>query len=174
MLNFTRYKRYFLKNQFQKILIEKENNRVISQKEIKTVGILTTDEISNWIDVKDEVEKLLNLRNAKIYSFRTYKKSHELSYKHFSEKDFSWKGNINQLNFKSFIDEPFDLLIGYFIKKNLYLENAVLHSNATFKVGISKVNQKLYDIEIAEVPIKTDKFFLELKKYLIILKKIKN
>jgi hypothetical protein len=66
------------------------------------------------------------------------------------------------------------LLIGYFSKKNWYLENAVLRSNATFKVGISKVNQQLYDIEIAEVPIKTDKFLLELKKYLKILKKLKN
>lgn len=73
MLNFTRYKRYFLNNQFQKILIEKESNRVVSQKEIKTVGILTTDEISNWVNVKEEVEKLLNLTNAKIYSFRSHK-----------------------------------------------------------------------------------------------------
>jgi hypothetical protein len=154
--------------------LEKESNRVISQKEIKTVGILTTDEISHWVNVKDEVEKLLNLRNAKIYSYRPYKKNNEISYKHFSEKDFSWNGNISQPNFKSFIDEPFDLLIGYFNKKNLYLENAVLQSNATFKAGISKVNQQLYDIEIAEVPIKTDRFLLELKRYLKILQKIKN
>ncbi|MDG2436743.1 MAG: hypothetical protein P8L89_06550, partial [Polaribacter sp.] len=82
MLNFTRYKRYFLNNQFQKILIEKESNRVVSQKEIKTVGILTTDEISNWVNVKEEVEKLLNLTNAKIYSFRSHKKHHEVSYEH--------------------------------------------------------------------------------------------
>ena len=163
-----------MKRQFKKILLEKENNRIVSQKEIKTVGILTTDEISNWVNVIDEVEKLLNLRNAKMYSFRLHKKQYEFSYKHFSEKDFGWNGNINQPNFKSFIEEPFDLLIGYFSKKNLYLENAVLHSKATFKVGISKVNQQLYDIEIAEVPIKTDKFLLELKKYLKILKKIKN
>ena len=174
LLNFTRYKRFFLKKQFRKILLEKENNRVVSQKEIKTVGILTTDEISNWVDIKEEVEKLLNLRNAKIYSFRPHKKNREVSYKHFSEIDFSWNGNISQSNFKNFIDEPFDLLIGYFSKKNWYLENAVLRSNATFKVGISKVNQQLYDIEIAEVPIKTDKFLLELKKYLKILKKLKN
>jgi len=66
------------------------------------------------------------------------------------------------------------LLIGYFSKKNWYLENAVLRSNATFKVGVSKVNQQLYDIEIAEIPIKTNTFFSELKKYLKILKKIKN
>ena len=174
MFSFIRYKKYFLKRQFKKLLLEKENNRIVSQKEIKTIGILTTDEISNWINVKDEVEKLLNLRNAKIYSFRPHKKQQEFSCKHFSEKDFGWNGNINEPSFKTFIEEPFDLLIGYFSKNNLYLENAVLHSKSTFKAGISKVNQQLYDIEIAEVPIKTDVFFLELKKYLKILKKIKN
>jgi acetolactate synthase small subunit len=155
------------------VLLEKENNRVVSQKEIKTVAILTTDEISNWVNVKEEVEKLFNIRNAKIYSFRPHKKNQEISYKHFSEIDFSWSGDISQPNFKNFIDEPFDLLIGYFSTKNWYLENAVLRSSATFKVGISNVNQQLYDIEIAEVPMKTDAFLSELKKYLKILKKIK-
>jgi hypothetical protein len=170
----TQYKKYFLKRQFKKLLLEKENNRIVSQKEIKTIGILTTDEISNWINVKEEVEKLLNLRNAKIYSFRPQKKQQEFSYKHFSEKDFGWNGNINQPNFKAFIEEPFDLLIGYFNKNNLFLESSVLQSNALFKVGISDVNQELYDIEIAETPIKTERFFLELKKYLTILRKLKN
>lgn len=176
MFSFTRYKRYFLKRQFKKLLLEKENNRIVSQKEIKTVGILTTDEISNWANLQEEVGKLLNIRNPKIYSFKSHRKQHqqELSNKHFSERDFGWNGNINQPNFKTFIEEPFDLLIGYFNKDNLYLENAVLHSKATFKVGISKVNQQLYDIEIAEVFRKPNKFLLELKKYLKILKKIKN
>jgi len=174
LLNFIRYKKYFLKKQFRKVLLEKENNRVVSQKEIKTIGILTTDEISNCVNVKEEVEKLFNIRNAKIYSFRPHKKNQKFSYKHSSEKDFNWTGSVNQPSFKIFIEEPFDLLIGYFSKKNWYLENAVLRSNATFKVGISKVNQQLYDIEIAEVPIKTATFFSELKKYLKILKKIKN
>jgi acetolactate synthase small subunit len=56
----------------------------------------------------------------------------------------------------------------------LFLESSVLQSNALFKVGISDVNQELYDIEIAETPIKTESFFLELKKYLTILRKLKN
>lgn len=174
MIKLSTYKKHFIKKQFQKLLLEKEKNRVVSQKEIKTVGILTTEEISNWVNIKEEAEKFLELRNAKLYSYRPYKKSNKISYKHFSEKDFSWNGNINQQNLKSFLDEPFDLLIGYFNKKNLYLENAVLHSKASFKVGFSKVNQQLYDIEIAEVPIKTENFFLELKRYLKILKKMKN
>lgn len=93
---------------------------------------------------------------------------------HFSEKDFNWLGNIEQKSLKKFIDEPFDLLIGYFHKNNIYLETTVLQSNATFKVGFSNVNQKLYDIEISEIPSNINSFLSELKKYLILLKKIKN
>ena len=174
MINFASLKKPFIKKQFQKLLIEKEENRIVSQKEIITVGIICSDEISKWTPVKDEVEKLLNLRNAKIYSYKPFDKNDEVSYKHFSEKDFNWRGNVSQPNFKSFIDQPFDLLIGYFNKKNLYLENAVLRSNAKFKVGFAKVNQDLYDMEIAELPNNIDKFLLELKKYLMILKKLKN
>jgi hypothetical protein len=165
------FKKYFLRRQFQKKLIENAVHRTVSQKEIKTVGIITTDEISKWVNVKEEVEKILNLKNVKIYSFRPQNKN---SNKYFSEKDFNWQGNICKTDFKSFIDEPFDLLIGYFNKNNLFLESSVLQSNALFKVGISDVNQELYDIEIAETPIKTERFFLELKKYLTILRKLKN
>ena len=56
----------------------------------------------------------------------------------------------------------------------MYLENAVLHSKAKFKVGISKVNQELYDIEIATSPKNIKEFLSELKRYLKILKKMKN
>jgi hypothetical protein len=166
------FRKYFLKKQFRKKLIENEIHRVVSQKEIKTVGIITTDEISKWVNVKEEVEKILNIRNAKIYSFGPQKEDNSL--KSFSEKDFNWKGAIYKPSFKSFIDEPFDLLIGYFNKNNLYLESSVLLSKAQFKVGISGVNQELYDIEIAETPSKTDRFFLELKKYLTMLRKLEN
>jgi hypothetical protein len=165
------FKKFFLRRQFQKRLIENEVHRIVSQKEIKTVGIITTEEISQWINVKGEVEKILNLKDVKMYSFRPQNKN---SNKYFSEKDFNWQGNIYKPDFKSFIDEPFDLLIGYFNKNNLFLESSVLQSNALFKVGISGVNQELYDIEIAETPIETERFFLELKKYLIIIRKLKN
>ena len=154
------FKKYFLRRQFQKKLIENAVHRTVSQKEIKTVGIITTDEISKWVNVKEEVEKILNLKNVKIYSFRPQNKN---SNKYFSEKDFNWQGNICKTDFKS-----------YFNKNNLFLESSVLQSNALFKVGISDVNQELYDIEIAETPIKTESFFLELKKYLTILRKLKN
>ncbi len=167
-------KKTFIKKNFKKLLLEKEESRIITDDEIKSVGIISVDEISNFIDLKKEVEQILNIQNVKIYNYRPHSRKNSVSFKHFSEKDFNWKGEIKQPNFKIFIDQPFDLLIAYFNKNNLYVENAVLRSKANFKVGFSNVNQALYDIEIAAYPKNTNEFLLELKKYLIILKKLKN
>lgn len=174
MISIFNYRKSYFKKQFEKQLLEADNNRVVSQKEIMTVGILTTELFFNTIELKEEVEKYLKLRNAKVYCYRPYKKSNTISFKHFSEKDFNWKGKIIQNNFQSFVDQPFDLLIGYFDKNNIYLENAVLQSKASFKVGIAKVNQLLYDMEIKSNPRNIEEFLKELKRYLLILKKMKN
>ncbi|WP_298778583.1 hypothetical protein [uncultured Polaribacter sp.] len=174
MISILKIKEVLIKKQFRKTLIEKENNRVVCHKEIKSVGILTTEEISKNLNVKDKVEEILGLKNAKIYSYKPQIKKEEVSFVNFSEIDFKWNGQVAQPNFKSFIDEPFDLLIGFFNKENLYLENAVLQSNAKFKVGLSKVNQQLFDIEFDVSVSNIEKFLQELKKYLLILKKLKN
>jgi len=47
-------------------------------------------------------------------------------------------------------------------------------SASTFKVGISGVNSKLYSLEILEAPSQIQSFLKELKRYLEILKKVKN
>ncbi len=151
----------------------KEENRVVSNEEVYTVAILTTVELSKWLKIQDEVEKILDLGNIRTYRYRPYNKNDVRSYKFFSEKDFNLKGEPKKGPIKSFIEEPFDLLIGYFDKNNLYLENAVLRSNAKFKVGFAKVNQRLYDLEIKEYPNKLESFVSELKKYLIVLQKLK-
>ena len=163
-----------IKRNFNNLLLEKEAEKNISQDEILSVGIICDNEISGCIDVKKSVENILKPRNTKIYSFREYNRKDELSYHHFCEKDFNWKGAVIQPNFKVFIDHPFDLLIGYFNKPNLFLENAVLRSEAQFKAGFSGVNQNLYDIEVNEIPNKIESFLEELKRYLAILGKIKN
>lgn len=147
---------------------------MISKNEIHSVGVISSQKISNWIDIEQEVIKILGVENVKYMSYIDVDKKNSSLLHHFSEKDYNWRGGITNPEFKKFLDEPFDLLIGYFNKKNLFIENAVLQSNATFKVGISKVNQSLYDMEIGEIPGNIDNFLLELKKYLIILKKIKN
>ncbi len=173
-MNTIPLKKRFINRNFQKLLLEKEQSREVAQGFINTVGIITEDTFDNLIKIKQELEEILEVKNTKIYSFRPYKRTQEVSFKHFTEKDFTWSGKIKQPSFKVFVDEPFDLLIGLFDTKNMYIENAILRSNAKFKAGISNVNQQLYDLEISSSKNGTKLFFIELKKYLGILNKLKN
>jgi len=173
-MNFSKLKESILRKKFQKTLINLPEVSPVSMSVIKTVGILTTDEISSNIDFKKEIELVFGLRHSKIYSFRKFDKNDSISYKHFSEKDINWQGDFVQQNIKVFLEEPFDLLIGFFESNHLYLEKAVMFSAASFKVGISGVNPKLYSLEISETTYQIQSFLRELKRYLEILKKVKN
>jgi hypothetical protein len=136
--------------------------------------VIASQKISNWLQLEEEIKKMLGLENVKILTFLDYDKKNHTINSYFTEKDIDWNGAIQKADFRDFLNEPFDLLIGYFDTKNIFLELAVLKSKATFKVGFSEVNQRLYDMEIAEIPSKIDNFLNELKKYLVILKKMKN
>lgn len=167
-------KKTFIKKRFNKLLKQNQLQREISHEEVYTIGIIASVEFYKLLKIEDELEKILGLVNVSIYSYRPFSKMDVPSYKYFTEKDFNWKGEIKNKRFKSFIEEPHDLLIGYFNESNLYLENAVLQSKAKFKVGFANVNQHLYEMEIVEHPKEIESFLSELKKYLIILNKLKN
>ena len=173
-MNLSNLKESRLRKKFDKIVLKLQENRIVSQKEILTFGILTTESVSSKIDVQSEIEAILGLKNSKIYSFKKFNKSDEVTFKHFSEKDINWKGEFIEPTFQSFLEQPFDLLIGYFNHNHLYLEKAVLESKASFKAGFSEVNSKLYELEISTELDNVQQFSSELKKYLQILKKLKN
>lgn len=174
MVKSNNLKKAFIKKRFSKLLKVKEESRVVCNEEVYTIGIIASGEITKWLNIQDNVESILGLGNIRIYNYRPYSKMDVPSYKFFTEKDFNWKGEPKKQAFKAFIEEPHDLLIGYFNKNNLYLENAVLRSNARFKVGFANVNSSLYDMEISEFPTKIESFLSELKKYLIVLNKLEN
>lgn len=169
---FQGFKESILTKKFEKELNLLESSLTSNTKKISSVGILTTEALSSNQNLQAQVERILGVKNAKIYSFRKYHKTNEVSYKHFSEKDINWKGEYTEPSFHSFLEEPFDLLIGYFDSSNLYLEMAVLQSNATFKVGFSNIREALFDITISESTLHVDAFLQELKKYLVILEKL--
>ena len=173
-MNLGKLKESRLKKKFDKSLSKLQDNRTVSQKEILTVGILTTETISSKIDLQSEIEAILDLRNSKMFSFKKFDKSDAVSYKHFSEKNINWKGKFIETTFQSFLEQPFDLLIGYFNENHLYVEMAILESKASFKAGLSGVNSRLYELEVSTELENVQQFSSELKKYLHILKKLKN
>jgi hypothetical protein len=173
-MNLSKLKEVRLRNRFDKTLSSITDSRAVSQKEIRTVGILTIESISKIIDLQSRIEPILGVKNSKMYSFRSFNKTEVDPLSDFTKKDVSWNGDFKEPNFQSFLEQPFDLLIGYFNEPHLYLEMAVMQSKASFKVGFSGVNPKLYELEFLEKIGNTRPFSTELKKYLQILKKLKN
>ena len=169
---FQGFKEAVLKKKLNQLLSQADSSRTPSSEKIKSIAIISNEDISTEIDLQKEIEIILKARNIKIYSLRKFNKSDKFSYKHFTKKNVNWKGQFTEENFKYFLEEPFDLLIGYFNKNNLYLERAVLESKAEFKVGFTGVNSKLYEIEISEKTQNITGFTSELKRYLQILKKL--
>ncbi|NVK52277.1 MAG: hypothetical protein HWD85_05030 [Flavobacteriaceae bacterium] len=170
---FQKIKEKILLRKFQKELKGAPEIRNTSTKEIFNVGILTTQTYSEKNQLSEKLTSTIDtIRNVQVYSFKLYDKYDEKSYKHFTENEFDWRGEIKEPSFESFLEKPFDLLIGYFDTKHLYLEYAALKSNATFKIGFAGVNDKIFDMVISEKPTNIDRFMEVTKQYLKILNKI--
>ena len=169
----SKLKYYFLQRKVKKLQkSEQLSTTVAKNKKIVSVGILTEEKFREKFDLRQMTAEMFHIKNPKIYSFRAYNKELEKSFKHFSEKDFNWKGEITETSFQSFLNEPFDLLICYFSEGNIMLKYAAQVSNATFKVGFTSINTNLFDLNIAVKLEEVDQFFFESRKYLTILGKL--
>ena len=169
----SKLKYYFLQRKIKKLQKSEQHSTTIAKKKkIVSVGILTEEKFREKFDLRQMTTEMFHTKNPKIYSFRAYNKELEKSFKHFSEKDFNWKGEITETSFQSFLNEPFDLLICYFSEGNIMLKYAAQVSNATFKVGFTSINTNLFDLNIAVKLEEVNQFFFESRKYLTILGKL--
>lgn len=91
---------------------------------------------------------------------------------YFIAKDFGWSGNLKNSELYQFVEEPFDMLIAFYNENRPELHQIVAMSNANFKVGIHKHDERLFDLILELSVSRFDVFKSELKKYLTILKKI--
>lgn len=90
----------------------------------------------------------------------------------FTPKDFGWKGQIKNIELKSFLETNFDALISYYVSEDLELKLLTALSKAQLKVGILQTDKRLNDLIIKTNLKEFDVFKAELFKYLTILKKI--
>jgi hypothetical protein len=169
---FQGFKETVLKKKLNQLLAQTDKSRTPPLSIVKSIAIITSEDISSKIDLQKEVEKILGARNVKIYSLRNFDKKDDFSHKHFTKKDINWSGQFTEPSFQCFLETPFNLLIGYFNTNNLYLKHAILVSQAEFKVGFAGVNSNLYEIEISEKIENITAFTSELKRYLQIIKKL--
>lgn len=150
-------------------------NVPINSKKIKSVGvIIDAREFSDVEGIKQFFNGLgIQLPNIQIIVFvEDDKKTERLWGNYFSKKDFGWKGSIKHAELQTFLNREFDALVGFFKNDLLELKIATAVSKANFKIGLSGVDDRLFDF-ILDVDIKDFSIFkTELKKYLTILNKI--
>lgn len=165
-------KRYLLKK------IEKNlKNRDLSNLNSKviTLGFLVDEDFfSDFEKLYTLSEKMgLHHKDVKIFTFMNVKKKlPSLRNNQIINKEFSWKGIIQNQNANEYLGKPFDVLVGYYKDQNCFLDLMISKSKANFKVGFKGVDDRLYDLIIDVDPLKINDFKRELIKYLRVLNKI--
>ena len=154
--------------------IEKElgKRRVNSDEKIVSIFILVDE--NSETNIEELISSKLDIDNEKIKKVTFIHKNDNKDIENqisVSKKQFSWFGRVKDEKISELIRFQFDLLINLTID-NLYLDYLTAASNATFKVGLSNSDDRLYDLMIDSDLRNISIFSEELKKYLKILNKI--
>jgi hypothetical protein len=170
---FEKIKRRSLKKQIDHNLKERDISRI--NVEMKTLGFLVDEGMLQELEVFDSFALDYNLqpKDVKVFSFQEFKKKMpSMRQNQVNNKDFTWKGEIQNQNAVEFLDKEFDVLVGYYKGKHEFLDLMISKSNAAFKVGFSGGDERLYDLIMSIDPMNTAAFKNELKKYLQVLGKL--
>ncbi|MCF6308390.1 MAG: hypothetical protein L3J09_10580 [Flavobacteriaceae bacterium] len=167
----------FQKKRIQNKIELNLKNRDISNlnDSVVTMGYLVDEDMFQNFEKLFEVSKEMGLKdkNVKIFTFMNVKKKlPSLRQNQINNKEFSWKGIIQNQNANEFLELPFDILIGFYQEKNDYLDLMMTKSKAKFKVGFEGGDCRVSDLIIDVDPLKTNDFKRELIKYLRVLNKI--
>jgi hypothetical protein len=162
---------------FKKIVDNNLKNRDLSNinDQLHFIGFLVDEEIKIDFEKFYEISKELGLheKDVKIFSFSEVKtKTPTLHQNKINNKHFTWKGEIHNQNANEFLETPFDVLVGYYLSKNDYLDVMVSKSKAKFKMGFKEVDNRLFDLLIDVDPLNFNAIKKELVKYFRTLNKI--
>jgi hypothetical protein len=142
---------------------------------IKTIGVVFDE--SYFHDKEKLILELVNQGISKTnISMLVFKnkinKKEVFEYPVYSYRDLSWYGSVEKGEVKSFVNQPFDLLISYYDTERAALLLISQLSKASFKVGFSSVDHRLNHFMIDTNTDNYKVFIEELFKYLRILNKI--
>lgn len=147
----------------------------VNDKKIKSIGVLFNAEEFTNTEYFTTFFKELNIQfpNQKFFTFSKETEIEQTQWDTiFTPRDFGWNGNLKNNELQNFTNYEFDVLICYFLKNEPELTQIVAMSKANFKVGISNIDDRLYDLIIDVKPSNFEAFKTELKKYLTILNKL--
>jgi len=147
----------------------------VNNNKVKTIAVLlNADEYDDFESFRAFFKALeLTSPKHKIIAYTTDDKlDHNQWDTYYSPKDFGWKGKINNIDLQGFIDENYDVLISYYKAEILPLNLITAASKANLKVGLSRSDERLYDLIIDVKTKDIETFKREFKKYLNILNKL--
>ncbi len=170
--------KFFQKNQIQKkidALLKSRDTSHLNDSVI-TMGFLVDEDVFQDFEKLLKVSKEIGLKDkdVKIFTFmKVKKKLPSLRQNQINNKEFSWKGIIQNQNANEFLNQPFDVLIAYYNDENDYLDLMLAKSKAKFKVGFEGIDSRMLDLIIDVNLLNINDFKRELTKYLMVLGKIK-
>jgi len=170
---FKKLKQYSLKRITDKNLINRDLSQINAP--LKTLGFLVDESIFQDFETLYDFSNVLGVqrKDIKIFSFLGYKKNTpSLRQNQVSDKDFAWDGTMKNRSAQEFLNQPFDVLIGYYGGSNAFLDMMVSGSKAKFKIGGIVADKRLFDLTIAVALENMEAFKSETKKYLTVLNKL--
>ncbi|CAL2082720.1 DUF6913 domain-containing protein [Tenacibaculum dicentrarchi] len=143
------------------------------QCKIKKIAILLDNESLEKIVIANLTNHFPFKKNdITVLIYRSFDKKQEALPTFFTDKEIGFKAGLKSDNLKNFVKNEYDLLINYVKTPNLYVNTITLLSQARLKVSFAGVDDRLYDIVISDEGLNETVLNQEIKKYLIILKKI--
>jgi len=166
-------KQHSLKKHTEKNLTERD----ISQRNtsLNYLGFLVDEVLFDDFEMLYGFGKELGLqrKDVKVFTFvETRRKIPSLRQNQITNKEFTWRGEIQNQNAQEFLNFPFDVLIGYYKGRHEFLDAMVAQSKAKFKIGFSGADERLFDLLLTVDLQNPETFKSEVNKYLRILKKI--
>jgi hypothetical protein len=171
MLN--KLKRHSIKKHIEKNLSERDFSK--RNGPLKHLGFVVDEAFFDNFEMFYEFGVGLGLqrKDVKVFTFvETRRKIPSLRQNQISNREFNWRGEIQNQNAQEFLDYPFDVLIAFYPGTHKFLDALVAQSKAKFKMGFNDADARLFDFLLKVDLRDADAFRNEIKKYLGILKKI--
>ena len=144
------------------------NHRPKSVREIESLGVIVDEQVLSEIAYQ-KLEKAFSSvgKQVKIILFSEKDSENMVSFK---RSDLGWKGVFKpETEAGKFQHQHMDVLINYFTSEKPEIMLLAFSTSAKIKVGFSKQDKKLNDLQINVQPSQVDLFVKELKKYLAII-----
>lgn len=170
---FEKLKRKSLKRHTDRNIKERDLSQLNSK--LRTLGFLVDESVVPDFERLYDSFKTFGLmpKNVQVFTYiEVKKKLPSLRQNQIDNKDFNWKGEINNQNALEFLETPFDMLVTLYRGSHELLDLLVSKSKAKFKVGSENSDPRLFDLLIRVPAHDLRAFEEELKKYVTILNKI--